>query len=183
MPYKIYKKNGYKVCKPGGEKCFSKKGMTKEKARAQQKAIYANESLDTNTAGNLNFVGVYPSTDEATVVYNSKLDPQVRISLVYTLKDSFYPEYEYYTIRDFGDPKGRYQTPDGEGEGDPGADESVALLKKYNLTPEDIEMAGKDAPDKIKEYWEKEEESANQSYEEHLEFENLATNILNEKKP
>lgn len=178
MPYKIYKKNGYKVCKPKGTKCFSKKGMTKEKAREQQKALYANESLDMNSTGNLDFISVYPSTDEASVVYKVKSEPNVKVTLVYTLRDSFYPEYEYFVIRDFGDPKGRYQRPDDEG--DPYSEESQQLLKVYGLTPEDIEMAGQDAPDKIKQHWE--EESSTESYEESLEFVTLADKILNEKE-
>jgi hypothetical protein len=44
MPYKVYKKgSGYKACKKDGNKCFSKKPLTKEKAEAQQKALYASE--------------------------------------------------------------------------------------------------------------------------------------------
>jgi hypothetical protein len=45
MPYKVYKKGaGYKVCKRGTQKCFSKKSLTKTKATKQMKAILANES-------------------------------------------------------------------------------------------------------------------------------------------
>lgn len=52
MPYKISKKgSGYKVCKKNGGKCFSKKPMSKEKAKAQMKAIHANESLEENISG------------------------------------------------------------------------------------------------------------------------------------
>ncbi len=46
MPYSIRKKgSGFKVCKKAGGKCFSKKPMPKEKAKAQMRAIYANESV------------------------------------------------------------------------------------------------------------------------------------------
>lgn len=179
MPYKIYKKNGYKACKPGGTKCFSKKGMTKEKAREQQKALYANESLDMNSVGNLKFVAVYPTTDEASVVYHVKKEPYVSVTLVYTLRDSFYPEYEYFVIHDHNNPKGRPQKPDEEG--DPHSMESKKLLKVYGLISDDIEMAGQDALDKIHQHFEK--ESAPDSYEESLEFNNLADKILNEKEP
>ena len=44
MPYKVYKKgSGYKACKKDGGKCFSKKPLSKEKAEAQKKALYASE--------------------------------------------------------------------------------------------------------------------------------------------
>jgi hypothetical protein len=40
MPYKIKKSGkGYKVCKKVGGKCFSKKPISKNKAKAQLKAI------------------------------------------------------------------------------------------------------------------------------------------------
>lgn len=48
MPFKVTKKDGgYKVCKPSG-KCFSKKTMSKQQAKSQQRAMYANyeESFD-----------------------------------------------------------------------------------------------------------------------------------------
>lgn len=47
MPYKLKKsEKGYKVCKKDGDKCFSKKPLSKGKAKKQMKAIYANESFD-----------------------------------------------------------------------------------------------------------------------------------------
>ena len=47
MPYKLKKVgSGYKVCKKlGKQKCFSKKSLPKERAKAQMRAIIANESL------------------------------------------------------------------------------------------------------------------------------------------
>ncbi|NBO98712.1 MAG: hypothetical protein EBU90_01100 [Proteobacteria bacterium] len=40
MPYKIKKSgSGYKVCKKKGGKCFSKKPLSKQKAKAQLSAI------------------------------------------------------------------------------------------------------------------------------------------------
>ena len=43
MPYKIKKSgSGYKVCKKVGGKCFSKKKLSKNKAKAQLRAILAN---------------------------------------------------------------------------------------------------------------------------------------------
>lgn len=52
MPYKVYKKgSGYKACKTNGEKCFSKKPLSKEKAEAQKKALYASEVKESIEAG------------------------------------------------------------------------------------------------------------------------------------
>lgn len=43
MPYKIKKSgSGFKVCKKTGKKCFSKKSLSKKKARAQMYAIQLN---------------------------------------------------------------------------------------------------------------------------------------------
>ena len=43
MPYKIKKSgSGYKVCKKKGGKCFSKKKLSKSRAKAQMRAILAN---------------------------------------------------------------------------------------------------------------------------------------------
>ena len=52
MPYTIKKiKNGYKVCKKRGSKCFSKKPFrTKKEAIAQMAAIRINESSKINLA-------------------------------------------------------------------------------------------------------------------------------------
>ncbi len=44
MPYEIKKeKQGFKVCKKGTKKCFSKKPLTKKKAIAQRTAIILSE--------------------------------------------------------------------------------------------------------------------------------------------
>lgn len=47
MPYKIKKSGkGYKVCKKFGKaKCFSKKPLSKKKAKAQMRAIGMHESF------------------------------------------------------------------------------------------------------------------------------------------
>lgn len=47
MPYELRKvKGGWKVGKKGSSKTYSKKAMTKEKAKAQMSALYANESFE-----------------------------------------------------------------------------------------------------------------------------------------
>ncbi len=48
MPYRIKKeKKGFKVCKKTGNKCFSKKPLTKTKAKKQLAAIKINESISS----------------------------------------------------------------------------------------------------------------------------------------
>ncbi len=46
MPYTLRKQSrrGYKVCKKGTRKCFSKRGLTKRMAVRQMRALYLNES-------------------------------------------------------------------------------------------------------------------------------------------
>lgn len=52
MPYKVYKKgSGYKACKKDGKKCFSKKPLSKQKAEAQKKALYASEVKESLDGG------------------------------------------------------------------------------------------------------------------------------------
>lgn len=49
MPYNIRKKgSGYKVCKKGSNKCFSKKPLSKEKANKQRAAIAINTHENLN---------------------------------------------------------------------------------------------------------------------------------------
>ena len=46
MPYVLRKQSrrGYKVCKKGTRKCFSKRALTKHMAVRQMRALYLNES-------------------------------------------------------------------------------------------------------------------------------------------
>ena len=45
MPYTLRKqpRRGYKVCKKGTRKCFSKRALTKRMAARQMRALYLNE--------------------------------------------------------------------------------------------------------------------------------------------
>ena len=54
MPYNIRKKgSGYKVCKKGSNKCFSKKPLSKERANKQRAAIAINSHESLNQFDNL----------------------------------------------------------------------------------------------------------------------------------
>ncbi len=180
MPYKTYKKgSGYKACKVDGKKCFSKKPLPKGRAEAQVKALYAseaaNESLDTSAVGsNLKFKSVIPTADktEVSVFYNVKSDPGTDLVLVYklgqTAEDS---EYLYGVVYDKNDPKGRPQKFE-----DPS--KATKLLSVCDLAPEDVEMAGQDAPDKIADKIFT-VQKLDEPYEESFEFEKLFDKILN----
>jgi len=55
MPYKIKKSgSGYKVCLKRGGKCFSKKKLSKKRAKAQMRAILANTHESINLKGIIN---------------------------------------------------------------------------------------------------------------------------------
>jgi hypothetical protein len=47
MPYVLRKQKtrGYKVCKRGTRKCFSKRPLTKYMAKRQMRALYVNERI------------------------------------------------------------------------------------------------------------------------------------------
>jgi hypothetical protein len=46
MPYTLRKQmRGYKVCKKGTRKCFSKRSLTKRMAKRQMRALYLHERL------------------------------------------------------------------------------------------------------------------------------------------
>ena len=58
MPYVLrkqtrrgYKVRGYKVCKKGTRKCFSKRALTKSMAIRQMRALYLNESKQQKQRG------------------------------------------------------------------------------------------------------------------------------------
>jgi hypothetical protein len=55
MPYKIKKSgSGYKVCKKKGGKCFSKKKLSKSRAKAQLRAILVNTHESINLKNIIN---------------------------------------------------------------------------------------------------------------------------------
>lgn len=179
MPYVVKKSgSGYKVFKKGSSKSFSKKGLSKEKAEAQQKALYANESLDSTKVGsNLEFKGVYPAFEhnEASVVYKVKLEKGTNLTIVYSIgQSSENTDYQYFIIRDLNDPKGRPHKFE-----DPSAEEAQKTLAVYNLTSDDVEMAGQDGYEKIADHLSKEKTTEN-SFEEKLEFFDLFKTVISE---
>ena len=53
MPYVLRKQKtrGYKVCKRGTRKCFSKRPLTKYMAKRQMRALYLHERVGAGTGG------------------------------------------------------------------------------------------------------------------------------------
>lgn len=176
MPYYskgkcVYKKN-----------TDNKVGCTKGPVKKYMAALHANvqESLNAKDVGsNLKFKSAIPNMDktEISVFYDIKSDVGVDLVLIYALgqtaEDS---DYHYGVIYDKNDMRGRPQKFE-----DPLSKDSRGLFKTYNLTPEDIEMAGQDAIDKIKQTVFT-SRSLDEPYEESLCFESLFHSILNEKK-
>ena len=171
MPYYskgkcIYKKNSDK-----------KVGCTKGPIKKYMAAIQANvkESLNQPTVGtNLAFKSVIPTADktEVSVFYGVKSDPGtdlvLKFALGQTAEDS---DYRYGVVYDKNDPKGRPQKFE-----DPA--KASKLFSVYHLTPNDVEMAGQDAYEKIASKFFT-SQALDEPYEESLEFEALFAKVFN----
>jgi hypothetical protein len=185
MPYKIYSYKGkYRVCKPGGKKCFSKKGLPKAKAEAQQKALYASEnvkeSLDTSKVGsNLEFKMVMPPLQDekkCSVFYKVLSDPGADLVIVYSIGNiAEDTDYLYFAVVDHNDPHSKPHI-----EEDPLSESAKSLLKTYKLTPADVEMAGDDGYEKIEEHLFSSSETLKEPFEESKSFEAFAKRVLAE---
>lgn len=181
----MYKKNGYKVCKPKGNKCFSKKGMTKKNARAQQQALYAseetNESIENSASPNLEFKNVrFPSKSSAVATYHYLTDKDnIDVSIMYTIgKTSEELDYCHTYIKDNNDIRDK-----GISFEDPQSQEleNFVQSKGIDISSDDIEMAGQDGYSKIESYFGEPNETQD-AYEESFKFEKLFHSIVNEKK-
>jgi len=93
MPYELKEIKGaigykrWKVCKKGEmNRCFSKEPLTKTRAQAQMKALYASENNRTNR-GKLMIILVkkYNFNKEEVNEEVKKLDPQITRKLLKTL--------------------------------------------------------------------------------------------------
>jgi hypothetical protein len=189
MPYNLTKyKTGYRICKKNSSKCFSKKPLTKENAKSQMKALYANESLIKENLST-KYVGSnleYKSTIEnsikglVTVTYKIKSESGTDLRIVYTLgKDLIHSDYLEFHLHDHDDLKGEPKT-----FVDPESKEAKRALKFYKLTSEDVLKAGQDGYDKLQQYFtNKSEENSSASkksrfpYEESLNFDKVYNKI------
>jgi len=136
--------------------------------------------MSTKRVGsNLEFKSVIPTADktEATVFYKVKSDPGADLALVFSLgKTPEDTDYSYGAVVDRNDLRGRPKK-----FKDPSSEETVKMLFIHDLTPNDVEMAGQDAYEKIASHL-TDAPKLNEPYEESLEFEALADKILNEKE-
>ena len=66
MPYVLRKQKtrGYKVCKRGTRKCFSKRPLTKRMAKRQMRALYLHERIGSGKSQKLKSSGGGFTTDQ-----------------------------------------------------------------------------------------------------------------------
>ena len=176
MPYKYKGKCVYK--KDTGKKVGCTKGSVK-KYLAALHAATSNESLETRNASyNLEFKNVrFPSKNLAVVTYHykSKKD-SIDVCLVYSLSKTVEDiRYKHATIKDVGDIHAKPVK-----FADPQSKELLAYShsKNIKIDSEDIEMAGQDAIERIKGYF-NEVPKLDEPHEESLEFENYFKTLIN----
>lgn len=192
MPYKVKKSgSGYKVFKKGTSKSFSKKPLTKTKARAQQKALYANESLedqlDKKEAYKQNLLRQdeksdtleyyklwrYPKAKEYHIWFKLGSGKDILFTIVYKYDDEETREGVDYVETRITDPG----IPVIEIFEDPQSEEAKQILSRYGLTGDDIENAGQEGYEAIERHMPKQE-----TLEDSLQFEKYALSILSEKE-
>lgn len=192
MPYKVKKSgSGYKVFKKGTSKSFSKKPLTKAKARAQQKALYANESLedqlDKKEAYKQNLLRQdeeqesdtleyfklwkYPKTNEYHIWFKLGSGKDILFNLIYSAGETM-DDVDYIETR-VADPG----LPAIEIFEDPQSEEAKQILSRYGLTGDDVENAGQEGYESIQRHMPKQE-----TLEDSLQFEKYALSILSEKE-
>ena len=154
MPYKVYKRgSGYKACKKGGKKCFSKKPLSKEKAESQKKALYASEAANEsiqlkeehNQVDTLEYFKLwkYPKANEYHIWFKLGSGKDILFNLVYSAGESM-EEIEYIETR-IADPG----LPAIEIFEDPQSEEGKEILARYGLTGDDLENAGQEGYEAI----------------------------------
>lgn len=192
MPYVVKKSgSGYKVFKKGSSKSFSKKPLSKAKAEAQQKALYANESLedelDKKEAYKQNLLRQdeeqesdtleyfklwkYPKANEYHTWFKLGSGKDILFNLVYSAGETM-DEVDYIETR-IADPG----LPAIQIFEDPHSEEATKILSQYGLTGDDLENAGQEGYESIERHMPKQ-----QPLEDSLQFEKLAVSILSEKR-
>ena len=169
MPYNIKKiGKGYKVFKKGTSKSFSKKPLTKKKAEDQMKALYANESLVTETEtqhDTLEYFKLwkYPKLNQYHLWFKLGSGKDILFTLVYsageTMDDIDYIETQ---VTDPG-------IPNIEIFEDPHSEEAKEILDRHGLTGDDIENAGQEGYEKINRYVPKKEVNESSEFQNYFD--------------
>jgi hypothetical protein len=205
MPYVVHKSgSGYKVFKKGSSKSFSKKPLTKAKAKAQQKALYASEAANEalnmadvvqskEAAYNLEQKSLtFPSRNKAVAVYHykSKKD-NIDLFLHFTVGRTFEQiQLSHVVIKDQNDVNPKSNSASTE----PGKDpfDSVSFRhflqsKKIDIDSEAVLNAEQDALEQMEELFDEQSNAPMSAkpalkdpYEESLQFEKLFAKILSE---
>ena len=191
MPYKVKKSgSGYKVFKKGTSKSFSKKPLTKAKARTQQKALYANESLEDQLdrkevykqnllrqdekSDTLEYFKLwrYPKSNEYQAWFKLGSGKDILFTIVYKYTGETLEDVDYVETRvtDPGIPAIQIFE-------DPQSEEASKILSQYGITGDDIENAGQEGYEAIERYRPKKE-----TLEDSLQFEKYAVSILKSEK-
>ena len=183
MPYKVKKSGkGYKVFKKGTSKTYSKKPLTKKKAEAQMKALYANESLVSEThteehTDTLEYFKLwkYPKLNQYHLWFKLEKNKDVLFTIVYTAGETMDDiDYVETQVTDGS-------VPNIEIFEDPQSEEAKEILSRYGLTGDDIENAGQEGYEKINRYV-PQAKTEQETLKDSLQFEKYAVSILGEKE-
>lgn len=170
MPYVVKKSGkGYKVFKKGSSKSFSKKPLSKSKAEAQQKALYASEAanesvqLNEERGDTLEYFKLwrYPNSNEYQAWFKLGSGKDILFSIVYKYTGEKLEDVDYVETR-VADPG----IPDIQIFEDPHSEEAKHILSQYGLTGDDIENAGQEGYEAIERYRPKNESMEKCEYAE-----------------
>lgn len=182
MPYELKKSGkGYKVFKKNSSKSFSKKPLTKEKAKSQLRALYAAESLNKDM-----------HVTDAKFKFIKSNEDNTSLAVRFGMKSPYTESGEVDIVFNF-------QVVDGEAdyvgfkilehisgfsllEGDDFTSADPELLSKIGLDEETLGLIGEEAMEKVDEHLNDKFGEANNSgpWEERFKFNKIALDILHE---
>lgn len=178
MPYHVKKSGkGYKVFKKGSSKSYSKKPLTKSKAHAQMRALYANESIETQ-GETLEYFKLwkYPKANEYHTWFKLGSGKDILFTLVFSAGETMNDvDYIETRVTDPGLPAIQIFE-------DPQSEEAQKILSQYGLTGDDIENAGQESYEHIGRYVPQQKEEQKENLQDSLQFEKYVVSILGEKE-
>jgi hypothetical protein len=167
MPYiiKSYGKGRAKVCKKNSSKCFSNKPLPRARAEAQLKALHANVEESLRECYEYKGIVITDDKSEASVSFSINDVPGADLVLAFDLAPD--ADYSFGVIR----------THDGKIEKFEDPSKAKQMLKRYGLTPDDVESMGQDAYSEIEAHI-KHLEHDDGVREESMEFEALFESVI-----